>query len=284
MSSLLRPSRDEQVATWSTSDPTSSGVKSGPGFISYMLRFLALSAILFSVFFLLRRYRRGGIRLTDHLPRWKVDRSNLERSISSMEDGDLLIALEDPSHPSGSVQDPAADQASIGRLAHPTYTKNTTLRENVLHIPHQPSVAFTEQPQVCRPLNAWLPEQKSQELLPADPVLNQIHHTQELKLAPHPEEPCWQRASKLTTASSAMIHSHPPTKPTNLPLPTPTIRRHSYPLDDPAVDSDSVTPTVSAPTRRSRTFPVENGSLRKDSLVQTRGWRRHVMVVGGPPG
>ena len=82
--------------------------------------------------------------------------------------------------------------------------------------------------------------------------------TTELKPAPpHPEESHVGREGFEVTYSlfsSAMIHSHPPpTKPSTLPLPpSPSVVILTYPWDDPALDSDPLTPTVSAPTRRSR--------------------------------
>ena len=68
----------------------------------------------------------------------------------------------------------------------------------------------------------------------------------------------------------------------NTPLPTPTIRRHSYPLDDatPKMTKYSVNTVESfGPPRLPRPWVPR----RTDTVVAVNGCRRHVMVLDGEP-
>ena len=270
----------------------SSTGKSQQGLISYVLQPFVLIVVFSSIallFFLLRWRRRGALR---QMPRWNMDGCNLKTAnINAMNEEDLSFSTKDVSYSLGSIRSPAVVQALNDELVHQVCTTNTAPRAHVPSILHQPLVAYTKQPHIYDLPNDQSLDRAFQQLFPVGPIMS---HTQHSQVAPHPKESSQKEPSNLATAYSVdsypYPHSHPPPPPLSQsstpPLPTPTIRRYSYPFDDPTSDLGPTTPTVSsALTRRSRTFPVEkNGSLRKDSLMQTRGWRRHVMVVGGPPG
>ncbi|MCJ1233491.1 hypothetical protein MMC14_001449 [Varicellaria rhodocarpa] len=287
---LLRPSQDE-APTWNQTPSISPTRKFQSGFISYMIQLLVLVVILFIIAllkFFLRRRRRCLPRLMDRVPLWNTDECSLSTVPSTANNGRLKIT-EGVSSPSGFIRGPIAAQTSIGQLSDDTCTTETTLRVHVPSLSHQ---THTQQLRVFDSSKMQDPARESPQFLPAYPVMNHTHHPQGFKLVPHPESPSIQENFLSPTPvclTASRIYHHPLPRSSTLPLPVPTIRRYSYPFDDPASDQDpdleptTLSPTFSAPPR-SRTFPVETRSLRKDSLMQTRGWRRHVMVVGGPPG
>ena len=287
---LLRPSKDE-APPWNETPPTSPTRKFHSGFISYMIQSLVLVVILFIIAFLkflLRRRPRCLLRLVDRMPLWNMDECGLSTLPLTENNGRLKIT-EDAFSPSGFTRGPIAAKSSIRQLYDDTCTKERTLQVHVPSLSHQ---YRTQQPQVFDSLKVPDPARESPQFLPAYPVMNHTHHPRGFELAPPPESKSIQGnfLSPTPVCSTAPHIYHHPLPPSSvLPLPVPTIRRYSYPSDDPASDQDpdfestTLSSTFSA-LPWSRTFPVENRSLRTDSLMQTRGWRRHVMVVGGPPG